>query len=177
MSKLLYTKVFQVRAVRTYLKSGMSSQAFAKQHGLNNATLRCWVRRYQRHQAAAFNTPLSQTTRYEPAFKLHVLYTMWEQQLNYAQTAAQFNIGNQTTVKRWQHSYLQGELDAFLAQGLSMTRKKPLKLGKKPVPTTLDAALEEIAALRAEVDYLKKSDVLVPSNEKAPVSKRSSSTS
>ena len=73
MSKPRYTKASQVRAVRTYLKSGMSSQTFAKQHGLNNTTLRCWDRRYQQHQATAFNMPQSQTTRYELAFKLNVL--------------------------------------------------------------------------------------------------------
>jgi len=104
--------------------------------------------------------------RYTGEFKQMVVETIREEKLSYSEAARQFKISNHNRVQSWERVYLEEG-----AEGLYIERRGRASGTKKERPPKLDKKVEEdliaeVQRLRAEVDYLKKLNVLVLEEER-----------
>ncbi len=106
--------------------------------------------------------------RYTGEFKQKVVEAMINENLSYRETARLYEINDHHIVTRWERIYLEEGAEglykehrgrACLAGGTQKGR--PPKLDKK----VEEDLIGEVQRLRAEVDYLKKLNVLVLERE------------
>ena len=159
MSK--YTTQFKLSAVTAYLESDRGFRFVARQFFMDPTLLRRWVEAYRLHGQASFHAS-GKHRSFE--FKLSVLKRMALESLSLRRTAAIFNLGNGSQVRKWQQQYYSGGIEALAAgkEGLSTTMSKPPSKPRKPaIPLSEEARaqkalLDELQFLRMENAYLKK---------------------
>ncbi|UGQ44989.1 IS3 family transposase [Massilia endophytica] len=153
-----YDEKFKLAVVQQYLRGGAGYRTIAQEHRVAYGMVRRWVESFRAHGVGGLKKKFS---HYSAEFKLSVLRHMWENELSYGQTAAQFNIRNPGILAAWGRSYENGGLDA-LQPG---QRGKPSKMATATEKTedspnddtrTREELLAEVNHLRMEVAYLKK---------------------
>jgi transposase len=155
-----YDEKFKLSVVQDYESGKGGFQALAKLHGLDHATVRGWVKRYQHHGVAGLRKKFS---HYSAPFKLAVLQRIQRDQLSAHQAVALFDIrGGIGVISTWERQYHGGGLDALTPKRRGRSPKMPTpRLPKQPPPQSDDSRsreqlLQENAYLRTEVAYLKK---------------------
>jgi transposase len=132
MSK--YSTSFKQAAVQAFLKRGRGYRYIAAQFQMDPSLLRRWVASYQLHGQASFDKPSGQ---YSAEFKRNVLHHKWRKQLSLRATAALFNLGNSTLVRRWEEQYYSDKVHVRTSNAqMSITAmpKTPRTPVDKPSP-------------------------------------------
>ncbi|GAB6873442.1 helix-turn-helix domain-containing protein [Halomonas shantousis] len=158
--KKQYDERFKLRVVQQCLREDTSLRELARQHGLDESSLRQWRDNYRQHGALGLRRKYRHRSA---AFKLAVLERMWRDGLSRRQAAVLFDIRECGAIGRWEQQYHSGGLSA-----LAPKRKGRRPMAKKPSSSppppdrerSHEELLEELAYLRAENAYLKKLDAL-----------------
>nr|WP_260441039.1 IS3 family transposase [Pseudomonas putida] len=158
MSK--YSTQFKQSAIQAFLKRGRGFRHIAALFQIDPTLLRRWVMSYQLHGEASFEKPGG---HYSSEFKLSVLYRMWREKLSLRATAALFNLGNSSQVRRWEEQYYSGGFQALssskkiLVNPMPKAPRKPEETAPKPIEELTHAELlKRLRQLEAENAYLKK---------------------
>lgn len=157
MSK--YDEQFKLEAVQRYLSGLQGYREVAQAYGIDRSMLRRWVASYQQHGAQGLR---GQYTRRTTEFKLEVLARIERDKLSDRQAMAIYNLRNAGVLGRWRSQYAVGLLDTPPSRPphrTPMPHTHPPELAPKDM--TEQQLREEVAYLRAELDYLKKLDALI----------------
>ncbi|WP_440588335.1 IS3 family transposase, partial [Bordetella genomosp. 5] len=129
----------------------------AARHELQHSLVRGWVESYRVHGLAGLRR---QSGAYSAAFKQSVLRKIRDQGLSDIQAATLLGIRSSGHIAKWRTQYDAGGIEALARKrpGASMPHKYPPEPVSKDM--TKEELLEEVANLRAELDYLKKLDAL-----------------
>jgi transposase-like protein len=154
-------------AIFRYENGGESLNSIAKSLNLtNNETINFWIKKYQIHGLEAFKKSY---TRYTFEDKLNILKFMNENGLSSLETAAEFNLPSQGTIRKWQISLKNDSVDSliFKKKGRPILKKDNQKETKNQL--FKEGSLEKLQAenerLRMENAYLKKLNALVQEKE------------
>ncbi|MBU5451549.1 helix-turn-helix domain-containing protein, partial [Acetivibrio sp. MSJd-27] len=122
-----------------------------------------WVAKYQYHGMEGME---QRCYTYLPEFKQQVIEDMRTNQLSYRETAAKYNIGIHTTIKRWERIYLEKGYEGLKEQKRGRTPGQ--KIGRPPLiqKTVQEDLIAENQRLKMENEYLKKSNALIRSKGK-----------
>ena len=175
-----YDESYKLKVVQGYVPGQRGFRALAHTHGLDQATVRRWVKSYQQHGLTGLRKKFS---LYSADFKLAVLQRMWREELSARETIALFDIrGGPGVIGTWERQYHGGGLQALAPQPRGRPKKMPnLSVAKPAEPETGSSAddtrshedlLKEVKYLRAEVAYLKKLEALVQAKKQAAQKKR-----
>lgn len=166
----IYSLETRKAVIKAYLAGTCGIRALSAQFDVPARSIREWVAKYQVHGLKSIRTNIR---TYTANFKLHVLMYKKQHALSLVETSAHFNIGNSSTISRWEKLYNQGGISA-----LKVKRKGRSKMSESPKPyhpldkpveeMTREDLLQELLYRRAEVDYLKKLDALIQSRKPAP---------
>jgi transposase len=142
----------KLAVVQRVLKGIESAKSAARRIGGGKTTVQRWVDHYRQSGKAGLKLPRGQ---YAGSFKLKVIRHMLENQLSLAQTATLFGIPQSDTVWRWHKKYEREGSSGLLME--SRGRKKQLMAPKsqKKAKKTPETSEEKLAALQAELEYLK----------------------
>ncbi|WP_459872817.1 IS3 family transposase [Halomonas shantousis] len=160
--KKQYDERFKLRVVQQCLREDTSLRELARQHGLDESSLRQWRDNYRQHGALGLRRKYRHRSA---AFKLAVLERMWRDGLSRRQAAVLFDIRECGAIGRWEQQYHSGGLSALAPKrkGRHPMAKKP---SSSPPPPDRERSheelLEELAYLRAENAYPKKARCLDP---------------
>ncbi|WP_085985485.1 IS3 family transposase [Pseudomonas putida] len=161
MSK--YSKQFKLSAIQAFLDRGRGFRHIAAQFQIDPTLLRRWVEAYRVHGEASLNKPGG---HYSVEFKLGVIHRKLRDNLSLRATAALFNLGNSTLVRRWQEQYYSGGSQSLsnrkemLVTAMRKAPRKPVETASKPIEELTRAELlERLAMLEVENAYLKKLEV------------------
>lgn len=175
-----YDESYKLEVVQGYVQGQHGFRALAHAHGLDQATVRRWVKSYQQHGLSGLRKKFS---RYSAEFKLAVLQRMWRDDLSARETITLFDIrGGTGVISAWEQQYHEGGPQALAPQPRRRPKKMPNPPTAKPaqaqavmsVDDTRSHAdlLKEVKYLRAEVAYLKKLEALVQAKKQAAQKKR-----
>ncbi|HGM5443732.1 TPA: IS3 family transposase [Stenotrophomonas maltophilia] len=155
-----YDARFKLQVAKEACKTSTSVKAIARRHGLEFSTVRRWVATYRLHGWRGFHR---QARFYDLPFKLAVLEKMSQDGMSGREATTYFQIGDAGAVGRWRRLYAQGGAQA-LAPPPPLPRKpmKKTRSSKPPEEMSRDELLKEVAYLRAETDYPKKTRCLDP---------------
>ncbi|WOB48040.1 IS3 family transposase [Xanthomonas hydrangeae] len=151
-----YDARFKLQVAKEACKTSISVKAVARRHGLEFSTVRRWAATYQLHGWRGFHR---KARSYDLAFKLEVLEKMRQEGMSAREATTYFQIGSAGAVAHWQRLYADGA-----AQALSPPQK-PMKKKRSSKPAedmSRDELLKEVAYLRAETAYFKKTRCLDP---------------
>ena len=160
MSK--YSIQFKRAAIQAFLKRGRGYRYIAAQFQIDPSLLRRWVEAYRLHREASFEKPCG---HYTAEFKHAVLHHKWREQLSLRATAAFFNLGNSTLVRRWEEQYYSDKSHVRNAStsitAMPKTPRKPVEQPSMPLEELTRAQLiERLRQLEVENAYLKKLEEL-----------------
>lgn len=156
---------FKLKAVKRLLELKESKSKISSELGINESTLRKWVRYYKYYGIKGL---ASKSNTYTLAFKLKVLQQMKKRCLSLKQASLEYGIPSDSTVLTWLRIYEQEGKLGLSKITTGRPKKMPLKKTKKQskVPLTREQKLvEENKSLRAELDLLKKLDALIQARE------------
>lgn len=165
-----YNEQFKLKVVRACLKGTESGRSVAARHELHHSLVQGWVESYRVHGLAGLRR---QSGTYSAAFKQSVLRKIRDQGLSDIQAATLLGVRSSGHIAKWRAQYDAGGIEALARKrpGASMPHKYPPEPVSKDM--TKEELLEEVANLRAELDYLKKLDALIEAEKtKALVGKR-----
>ena len=154
-----YDERFKLDAVQRYLSGLKGYEEVARDCGIDYSMLRRWVASYKLHGSMGLR---SRYTRYTAQFKLDVLRRIRRDGLSDRQAVAIYNLGDAGVIGRWRSQYDEGGVGALEPRRRgrpAMPHKHPPELAPKDM--TEKQLREEVAYLRAELDYLKKLDALI----------------
>jgi transposase len=162
MSK--YSTQFKQAAIQAFLKRGRGYRHVAAQFHMDPSLLRRWVTAYRLHGEACFDTPGG---HYAVEFKHNVLHHKWREQLSLRATAALFNLGSSTLVRRWEEQYysdtahVRNSSKEMSITAMPKTPRKPVEQPSRPLEELTQAQLiARLRQLEAENAYLKKLEEL-----------------
>lgn len=166
----IYSLETRKAVIKAYLAGKCGIKALSVQFDVPARSIREWVAKYQVHGLKSIRTD---TRAYTADFKLQVLMYKKQHALSLVETSAHFNIGNSSTISRWQKLYNQGDISALRARHkgrpkMSESSKPYHPVDKSVEEMTREELLQELLYRRAEVDYLKKLDALIQSRKPAP---------
>jgi len=170
-----YTEQFKHTVVHDYLTSHDGFKAVAQRHGMASRSLvERWVAAYRLHGDAGLSKKRS---RYGADFKLLVLQHMWENGLSITQTAAKFDIRQQSSVGTWERAYQKGGIEALAPPPAKRLKKMTIPTTKPEAPAGEDKRsreelMAELEYLRMENAYLKKVRALVQAQQNSAPSKK-----
>lgn len=167
-----YDEQFKLALVERYLGGEGGYGALCKPHGLADSMLKGWVASYRAHGIAGLAKRPNKI--YSAQFKYDVLTQIRAEDLSDKQAVAIYNLRNTGVIGQWRRQYDEGGMGA-LAPRRKGRSAMPHRYPPKPVPKdmTVEQMQEELAYLRAELDYLKKVDALVQAEKtEALVKKR-----
>ena len=149
-----YDENDKLRIVMQCLREHYGQKEVARQHGVDESTVRQWVATYQHHGPQGLRKAYR---RRSAAFKREVLEHMWRNGLSIRQTAALFDVRERAAIGRWESQYHSGGLDALepTCKGRHpMPRKSPSTTSapKADDERSHEELLKELAYLRAEND-------------------------
>lgn len=154
-----YDESFKLRSVRRYLSGSEGYQGVASACGIEVSMLRRWVASYQLHGRKGL---CKQHKRYTAQFKIEVLQRIEQDGLSDRQAVAIYNLRSAGIIGQWRRQYDEGGTGALEPRRRgrpAMPHKHPPELAPKDM--TEEQLREEVAYLRAELDYLKKLDALI----------------
>lgn len=153
-----YEEQFKLKVVREYMTGNESGRSVAERHGLGHSLVRRWVESYRVHGLAGLRR---QSGTYSAPFKQSVLRKIRDQRLSDTEAATLLGIRSSGHIAKWRAQYDAGGIEALARKrpGASMPHKYPPEPVSKDM--TKEELLEEVANLRAELDYLKKLDALI----------------
>lgn len=123
-----YDESYKLKVVQDYVPGQLGFRALAHTHGLDQATVRRWVKSYQQHGLAGLRKKFS---HYSADFKLAVLQRMWRDDLSARETIALFDIrGGPGVISAWEQQYHAGGSQALAPQ----PRGRPKKMPPPPIP-------------------------------------------
>ena len=160
----------KIRVAREYLRGTESVQSLASRHGLSRSMVQRWGEGYRLHGVAGLRR---QSGSYSASFKQSVLVKISREGLSDTEAANMLGIRSSSHIAKWRAQYDAGGIEALARKrrGASMPHKYPPEPVSKDM--TKEELLEEVANLRAELDYLKKLDALIEAEKtKALVGKR-----
>lgn len=153
-----YDEQFKLKVTRECLKGTESVRSVAARHELAKSLVQRWVESYRVHGLSGLRR---QSGTYSAPFKQSVLRKIRDEGLSDTQAATLLGVRSSGHIAKWRAQYDAGGIEALARKrpGASMPHKSP----PKPVPKdmTKEELLEEVANLRAELDYLKKLDALI----------------
>jgi len=165
-----YDEQFKTKVVREYQRGVEGVRSVAARHELPHSMVLRWVASYREHGVAGLRR---QSGSYSASFKHAVLLKIQREGLSDTQAAVLLGIRSTGHIAKWRAQYDAGGIEALARKrrGASMPHKYP------PEPVSKDMTkgelLEEVADLRAELDYLKKLDALIEAEKtRALVGKR-----
>lgn len=171
MSK--FTSEEKHAAVQRYLYENISYRTLADEIGVDNSTLRYWVKLHEYHGDKAFAFPY---TNYSRAFKLEVIQFIVKNDYSVREASARFHIPDFSMVRRWKKKWELGGGDALEPSGKGhnpMSSDKKKNTNSKPSDEdSIQAMQEELEYLRAENAYLKKLKALVQKKEASQTKKK-----
>jgi len=173
-----YDESYKLEVVQGYVQGQHGFRALANAHGLDQATVRRWVKSYQQHGLLGLRKKFS---RYSAEFKLAVLQRMWRDDLSARETIILFDIrGGTGVISAWEQQYHDGGPQALAPRPRGRPKKMPNPPTTKPAQAVMPVEdtrshadlLKEVKYLRAEVAYLKKLEALVQAKKQAAQKKR-----
>ena len=165
-----YAEQFKLKVVRECLKGTESLRSVSERHELGHSQVRRWVESYREHGQAGLGR---QSGSYGASFKRSVLLRISREGLSDIQAATLLGVRSSGHIAKWRAQYDAGGIEALARKrpGASMPHKYPPEPVSKDM--TKEELLEEVANLRAELDYLKKLDALIEAEKtKVLVGKR-----
>ena len=165
-----YDKQFKLNVIRQYLSGLQSYREVARTNGIDYSMLRRWVESYQLHGYASLEP---QYRRYSAQFKLEVLQRIRREGLSDRQAVTIYNLRNAGAINQWRSLYDAGGMGA-----LAPKHRVRARMPDKPSPElsprdmTEKQLREEVAYLRAELDYLKKLDALIQTERAQTLAKK-----
>lgn len=159
----------RIQAVERYVNGHESMNEIAKDIGITQQVISCWVRLYQENGKEAF---LKSYTKYSAEYKMSVLNYMNETGTSSIDTAAIFNISSPGMIRNWKKKFKIGGYDALVSKKKGqLSMKKDMRKTTKPSPA--EGSVEELEVrikyLEMENAYLKKLNTLVQMQEKLPI--------
>ncbi|PPU62298.1 IS3 family transposase [Xanthomonas pisi] len=155
-----YDACFKLQVAKQACKTSTSVKAVARRHGLDFSTVRRWAATYRLHGWRGFHR---KARSYDLAFKLEVLEKMRQEGMSAREATTYFQIGSAGAVAQWQQRYADGGAQALSPPPLPPP--KPMKKTRSSKPAqdmSRDELLKEVAYLRAETAYPKKTRCLDP---------------
>lgn len=170
--KVKYNLEEKLAIVRAVNRGQHSCGSAAKQLGTNLTTVRRWVNLYKHHGKKGLK---SGHRGYNGVFKLKVIRCMLKNHLSLMETSARFGIPQDCTVAKWLAKYQTQGIEGLLKETRGRKRSVMSKKSKKKTDSTSSGSEEKtLAALKAEVEYLraenaflKKLDALIQEEEAA----------
>lgn len=165
-----YDELFKTKVVRECLRGIEGVKSVSARHELPPSMVRRWVASYREHGVAGLRR---QSGAYSASFKHAVLLKIQREGLSDTQAAVLLGIRSTGHIAKWRAQYDAGGIEALARKrrGASMPHKYPPEPVSKDM--TKEELLEEVADLRAELDYLKKLNALIEAEKtRALVGKR-----
>ncbi|WVL55504.2 IS3 family transposase [Xanthomonas nasturtii] len=155
-----YDARFKLQVAKEACKTSISLKAVARSYGLDFSTVRRWAATYRLHGWRGFDR---KPRSYDVPFKLEVLEKMRQEGMSAREATSYFQIGSAGAVAQWQRLYADGGAQALAPPPLPP--HKPMKKTSSSKPAedmSRDELLKEVAYLRAETAYPKKTRCLDP---------------
>ena len=166
MSKL--TEEDKAKIIKHYLNSFDGYKATADKFGINKATVRMIILRYQQ---SGSSTIIKKQKQYDTRFKIHVLKYQKEHSLSNFQTCIKFDIPTTSLLRNWQKKYSTGGYNLLDRDKRGAPKDMNTK-DKADTKSELERLREENEYLRMENDILKKLKALIHSEEKSEPSQK-----
>ncbi|MDT9582737.1 IS3 family transposase [Stenotrophomonas indicatrix] len=155
-----YEVCFKLQVAKEACKTATSVKAVARRHGLEFSTVRRWAATYRLHGREGFDR---KPRSYDLQFKLDVLEKMGQLGMSAREATTYFQIGDAGAVGRWQRLYARGGAQALAPPPPPPPRPMKKTRSSKPAEDmSRDELLKEVAYLRAETAYPKKTRCLDP---------------
>lgn len=156
----------KLEIAKRYLHGFISYRDLALETGVDDSSIRYWVKLYQHHGDQAFAFPY---TNYSAAFKLEVIQFIERTGYSIREASAMYHIPDSSMVRRWREKWRKDGHDAFLIfeKGSKAMSKKTNNENK-----SMESIKKENERLRAENAYLKKLSALVQEKEKSAQKKK-----
>ncbi|MCY6414033.1 IS3 family transposase [Acinetobacter sp. VNH17] len=175
MSRLKRTVEFKLEVVNHFFHTNDGQRRTAAIYGIDQGHVRLWANLYKRHGIQCLE---KQRLNLSAEEKEAIILYKRKNHLSTRQAAEHFNIHAINTITAWEKLYDEGGLQALTPLKLGRPPvMKPIKpiasINKKDADLSKDDLLQQLAYLRAEVDYLKKLGSL--SSAKAQISSKEKS--
>lgn len=163
----------KLSAVMSVVAGQESYRSAGKKIGVSSSSIHRWVSFYKEHGAKGLNI---KRACYDGPFKVRVVRYMLKNKLSLVQTAAFFAISQDEIVRRWLKIYQRHGIAGLLKKpggrkkslmAKKSTRNKKDKALTDPAVEKLAALQEEVEYLRAENAFLKKLDALIQQEQAA----------
>jgi transposase len=150
---------------------GKSSRELAKQFPIHSRLIRYWINVYKIHGEESF-LPVPHLKQAE--YKLRALKLMWTNEWSINHTSAILNLSSPSALSRWLQRYNEYGLRGLQNKSVEKSpMTSHLNTSKKPDNNKTKAELkEELALLRAEIAFLKKSEELAQMKRQQTKKKR-----
>jgi transposase len=139
-------------AVRSVLEGRESCRSAARRLGCEKSAVDRWLKQYKQHGTKGFAI---RNGSYDGLFKARVVEYIRRNGVSLPQAASHFNIPNESTIHCWLKIYEQrgaiGLLKGRRGGKASTMTKKPTK----PIVKQSDPAVQKLAEMQKELDYLR----------------------
>lgn len=153
-----YDLAFKLKVIHHYLETNDSYVDTAKRFGIGESTFEKWLKLYQLHGEQG----LARARRtYSIAFKYRVIQELLSGK-SARKLALEYNLPSGSLVSDWLRYY---EQNGLLGLGSNIKHMNTQQTLKKDEDKSKAELLEEIAYLRAECAYVKKSIALTQPKE------------
>ena len=156
-----YSSEFKLQVVQYYFNSNYSFYDVARYFKIpQHTTVEDWVKKFQKHGTKGLMK--NKSSNYDGNFKIHVIEYMHKNHLSASETCYHFNLGNNSTVCKWEHIYNEEGPQALYEQRRGRKKNMNSKPRKKKSSKEVEEDLiAENQRLRMENEYLKKLNALV----------------
>lgn len=160
----------KLQIAKRYLRGFISYRDLASETGVDDSSIRYWVKLFQHHGDQAFVFPY---TNYPPAFKLEIIQYIERTGYSIREASAIYHIPDSSMVRRWKERWKKGGYDALLKyqKGAKAMSKK-----KNNTNESMESVKKENERLRAENAYLKKLRALVQEEEESTQNRKRKSS-
>ncbi|QAS53853.1 IS3 family transposase [Halobacillus litoralis] len=140
----------KLQIAKRYLQGFISYRDLASETGVDDSSIRYWVKLVRHHGDQAFVFPY---TNYSPAFKLELIQFIERTGCSIREASAIYHIPDSSMARRWKEKWKKGGYDA-----LRMYEKgsKAVSEKKNNTDESIESVKRENEQLRAENAYLKK---------------------
>lgn len=157
------------------MSGGYGYKALAREHGLDFAMVRRWVKWFQFHGMDGLKK--KSAPHYTAEFKLSVLRAIWDNELSHRQAYTQFNLRSPGVISTWERAYQRGGIEGLQPRPRGRPRAMTTPKNKPAPPLednkrTREELLAELSDLRMENAYLKKLRALIQAQQNSASRKK-----